>query len=54
MLDEKFREPPDLVKGVVKRSRRDANYIRFAEIAFYAGGHEFLMQLLRMLMRQNG
>ena len=54
MLDENFREPPDLVKGVVKRSGGYPDNVRFAEIAFYAGGQEFLMRLLRMLMRENG
>jgi len=53
MLGENLRETPDLVKSVVKRRRRDADHIWFAEIAFHIGRDEFFVQLLRMLVRQD-
>ena len=38
MRTENLRKAPDFVKRIVKRRRGDADDIRFAEIAFYAGG----------------
>ena len=38
-----LREPPDFVKGVVQRRRRDANHVRLAKIAFHPGGDEFFV-----------
>ena len=54
MLDENLREPPDFVKGVVERGGGHPDNVRFAEIAFHSGGDEFFVQLLWMLVRQNG
>jgi hypothetical protein len=41
---QNLRKSPNLVKRVVKWSRRDTNDVRFAEIAFHVGGVEFLEQ----------
>ncbi len=38
MRIENLSKAPDFVERVVKRRRRDADDVRFAEIAFYAGG----------------
>jgi len=54
MLDENLREPPDLVKRVVERGGGDPDNVRFPEIAFHSGGDKLVMQLLWMLVRQNG
>ena len=54
MLDENLREPPDLVKRVVEWGGGHADDVGFAEIALHSSGDEFLVQLLRMLVRQNG
>ena len=53
MRTQNLRETPNLMKRVVKRSRRDADDVRFAEIAFYAGGLEFLEQFFWMFVRQD-
>ena len=42
MYSQNPSEAPDFVKGIVKWSRRDANDIGFAEIAFHTGGFELL------------
>jgi hypothetical protein len=48
---EDLCEPPDFVKGVVQRRRRDADHVRLAKIAFHTGGDKFFVQLLWMLVR---
>ena len=53
MRTENLRKTPNLVKRVVKGSRRDADDVRFAEIAFHAGGLEFLEQFFWMFVRQD-
>jgi len=53
MRTENLRKAPDFVKRIVKRSRRDADDVRFAKIAFYAGGLEFLEEFFWMFMRQD-
>jgi hypothetical protein len=40
---EDLREPPDFVKGVVERRRRDANHVRLAKIAFHTSGDKFFV-----------
>src|SRR5215470_15828620 len=42
MFRQNLRKPPDFMKGVVERRRRDANHIRFAEITRYVAGLKFL------------
>jgi hypothetical protein len=39
MVGQDLGETPDLVKGVVKWSGRDADDVRFAEIAFYSDSY---------------
>ena len=53
MLCQNLREPPNFVKGVVEWCGRDADHVRFAEIAFYAGGFEFAERLFRMFVNQD-
>ena len=53
MRTENLRKAPDFVKRVVKRRRRDADDVRFAKIAFYAGGLEFLEQFFWMFVRED-
>jgi len=53
MRTENLRKAPDFVKRIVKRSRRDADDVRFAEIAFHAGGLEFLEEFFWMFLRQD-
>jgi hypothetical protein len=53
MRTENLRKTPNLVKRIVKGSRRDADDVRFAEIAFHAGGLEFLEQFFWMFVRQD-
>ena len=53
MRSEDCGETPDFVERVVKRSRRRADDVRLAEIAFHAGGFEFLEELLRMIVDEN-
>ena len=48
MVRENLREAPDFVKGVVERSGRRANHIRFTEIALHTGNFQFGEQLQRM------
>ncbi len=38
MRIENLSKAPDFVKSIVKRRGRNADDVRFAEIAFYAGG----------------
>ena len=38
MFRENLNKSPNFVKRIIKRSRRDADDVRFAEIAFHAGG----------------
>jgi hypothetical protein len=51
MLGQNFREAPDVMKDVIQRCRGGADDIRFPEIAFYAGGFEFLEQFFWMFVR---
>ncbi len=53
MLRKNLRKTPDLVKGIAKRRRRDADDVRFAKIAFHAGGLEFLEQFFWMFVRED-
>ena len=53
MLRKNLRKTPDLVKGIAKRRRRVADDVRFAEIAFHAGGLEFLEQFFWIFLRQD-
>jgi len=53
MRTENLRKTPNLVKRIVKGGRRDPNDVRFAEIAFHAGGLEFLEQFFWMFVRQD-
>jgi len=53
MRTENLRKAPDFVKRIVKRRRGDADDVRFAEIAFYAGGLEFLEQFFWMFLRED-
>ena len=53
MFGENSREAPDFVERIVERRRRDADDIRFAEIAFHAGGLEFLEEFFWMFVRQD-
>ena len=53
MRTENLRKAPDFVKRIVKRSRRDADDVRFAKIAFHAGGLEFLEQFFWMFVRED-
>ncbi len=41
MLGQNLGEAPDFVERVVERRRRGPDDVRFAEIAFHAGGFEF-------------
>ena len=50
---ENVRKTPHLVKRVIQCSRRDADDIRFAEIAFHAGGLEYLEQFFWIFTRQD-
>ena len=54
MISENAREAPHLVKGIVKRSGRDADHVWLAEIAFHPGGDQLIVQLLWMLVHQDG
>ena len=53
MLRKNLRKAPNFVERVVERRRRDADDIRFAEIAFHAGGLEFLEEFFWMFVRQD-
>ena len=53
MFRENLNKSPNFVKRIIKRSRRDADDVRFAEIAFHAGGLEFLEQFFWMFARQD-
>ena len=53
MRAENLRKAPDFVKRIVKRSRCDADDVRFAKIAFHAGGLEFLEQFFWMFVRED-
>jgi hypothetical protein len=53
MRAENLRKTPDFVERVVERRRRDADDIRFAEIAFHVGGLEFLEEFFWMFVRQD-
>ena len=53
MRIENLSKAPDFVKSIVKGRGRNADDVRFAEIAFYAGGLEFLEQFFWMLLRQD-
>src|SRR6266566_8072107 len=53
MLGQDFGKAPDFVERVVKRRGRNADDVRFAEIAFHAGGLEFIEQFFWMLLRQD-
>ena len=53
MRTQNLRKTPHLVERVVERSGCDADDVRFAEIAFYAGGLEFLEQFFWMFVRQD-
>src|SRR2546423_2899575 len=53
MLHQNSRKAPSLLKRVIKRSRGDADDVRFAKIAFYAGGLEFLEQFFWMFVRED-
>jgi len=54
MLGQNLGEAPHFVEGIVKWSGRDSDDVWFAEIALHSGGDERVMQLLWMLVRQNG
>ncbi len=54
MVDENLREPPDLVERVVEWRRRDADHVRFPEVALHSSADKFVMQILWMSVRQNG
>ena len=53
MRAENRPKTPHFVKRVIKRSRGDADDVRFAKIAFYAGGLEFLEQFFWMFVRED-
>ena len=54
MLGENLREPPHLVKRVVERGGGHPDNVWFPEIALHSSGDKLVMQLLWMLVRQNG
>jgi hypothetical protein len=51
VIRENLGETPDFAERVVQRRRRGADDIRFPEIAFHAGGFEFLEQFFWMFVR---
>src|SRR5437868_3074015 len=53
MVRQNFREVPNVVERIVERSGRGADDVWFAEIGFHAGGFEFLMNLFRILVRED-
>ena len=53
MRTQNLNKTPNLVKRVVERSGSDADDVRFAEIAFHAGGLEFLEQFFWVFMRED-
>ena len=53
MLGQDFRETPNFVKGVIERRGGGPDDVRFAEIAFHAGGLEFLEEFFWMFVRQD-
>ena len=54
MFDENLCEPPDVVKSVVERGGGHPDHVWFPEIALHSSADKFVMQLLWMLVRQNG
>src|SRR3954467_12720429 len=54
MPAQNLGEAPNLVKRVVKGCRCGPDHVWLAEIAFDAGGFQFVEQFLRMIMGQDG
>src|SRR3954469_14207824 len=52
MRGQNLGETPDVVEGIVKRGRGGPDDVRLPEIGFDAGGFEFLVNLFRILVRQ--
>jgi hypothetical protein len=51
MLRKNSGEAPDFMKGIVERSRRNADDIRLAEIAFHIRSEQLLVQMLWVFVR---
>src|SRR5215813_13430972 len=54
MAGQDLRETPDLVKGVVKRCRRDPDYVGLAKVCLHPGSLQFAKQLPWMFLHENG
>ena len=51
MLSQNLSKAPNFVKCAVKWGGRDADHIWLAEIALHSRSDQFIVQLLRMLVR---